>query len=744
MSNTVGLYRLQEFGISQARVSELVKDDISFEDLVKKVVDKSKTYNDSELVTAVKAFIQKLTDGSINEFQNVYMLRFFGVSVTDVARMRNTLKIKFVSDAEYYLNKIAKLDSNLAVNVKWAISRFKDWIVEKESTIDLYKFSKILQAVNPEMSDFDVIGQIMAFKFKIGVKERLIVPDSDRKDVHFDVKGTTLEQFLDEKYLGNKRPKKQEISNQARKSTQGKEIASLPKIKIKSTEVDNSTDLATDVDDFGSKQVSLSRLLGYGVSEAMIEGLRRHKETFFTVYARAFRLVALTNDVADAARYSEFVIRDYSMLDRAVQRVRLSEKKLTLSYFDSIYILNRFGAKVELLKQLELIGKTRVSHIVTVNGWLRKPPVKLSQYWKDEYSKTIREPVEKFKKWLQSGAGFQEYSEFLHIIVQQRQKYLPVDEILKLVKQMERFGVDIRKEPNALPKIETKKSHTTVPKKDVAKPVLMWKGKQVSSNQTNNNQHVDVSSLISGDVVTGKELQKRMSELKYTSLVYVKNKFDIREQDGFYFKKRYSNLEELALNVLPEYGIFDTYEEAWLQQKDVKKAIKSLQKKRKIFALGDGKYITMARLNEAGVSINDIDDFVQGILQRFTLFTVPMLVREGVKHKLVDLGFENEFLEEILETSDYFVTIRSNVLVFSADKVNRNDFSVLSLLQNQFDRKTNSLDFFDAISILNDKYGIAISEPNLKTKLKNSAYVYSSETDRIFKTKMDFLNYVYK
>lgn len=152
----------------------------------------------------------------------------------------------------------------------------------------------------------------------------------------------------------------------------------------------------------------------------------------------------------------------------------------------------------------------------------------------------------------------------------------------------------------------------------------------------------------------------------------------------------------------------------------------------------------MARLNEAGVSINDIDDFVQGILQRFTLFTVPMLVREGVKHKLVDLGFENEFLEEILETSDYFVTIRSNVLVFSADKVNRNDFSVLSLLQNQFDRKTNSLDFFDAISILNDKYGIAISEPNLKTKLKNSAYVYSSETDRIFKTKMDFLNYVYK
>ena len=200
----------------------------------------------------------------------------------------------------------------------------------------------------------------------------------------------------------------------------------------------------------------------------------------------------------------------------------------------------------------------------------------------------------------------------------------------------------------------------------------------------------------------------------------------------------------MALNVLPEYGIFDTYEEAWLQQKDVKKAIKSLQKKRKIFALGDGKYITMARLNEAGVSINDIDDFVQGILQRFTLFTVPMLVREGVKHKLVDLGFENEFLEEILETSDYFVTIRSNVLVFSADKVNRNDFSVLSLLQNQFDRKTNSLDFFDAISILNDKYGIAISEPNLKTKLKNSAYVYSSETDRIFKTKMDFLNYVYK
>lgn len=38
MSNTVGLYRLQEFGISQARVSELVKDDISFEDLVKKLL----------------------------------------------------------------------------------------------------------------------------------------------------------------------------------------------------------------------------------------------------------------------------------------------------------------------------------------------------------------------------------------------------------------------------------------------------------------------------------------------------------------------------------------------------------------------------------------------------------------------------------------------------------------------------------------------------------------------------------
>lgn len=316
---------------------------------------------------------------------------------------------------------------------------------------------------------------------------------------------------------------------------------------------------------------------------------------------------------------------------------------------------------------------------------------------------------------------------------------------------MERLGVDIRQKPiepftkqKAPEEFQAKK---VKPASNAVKPTLVWKGKKVSTVTDNADSMGELNSgisFLSKDVLTTEEFKQTMAAQGYTSAVYVKRHFGIKEQDGFYFSTHYASLGEVALKKMPTYDLFDSYTETWMQQADVKEAIKGLQRARLIFSIGDGKYITLGRLQEAGVERSDIDDFVTDVTKKYDVFTIPMIINDGYSHKLINLGFENDFIESILLTSKSVVTLTSNIPIFSTDLVNRNKFNLLSVLKGFLDDDTHSIDFYDAISALNDKYRIVITETNLKNKVKNSDFEYSKETERIFENKEYMIEYIYR
>ncbi|WP_270321974.1 hypothetical protein [Weissella confusa] len=123
MSDTAGLYRLQEFGLSDATVSTLVKKEDSFEELVKKIINRPLSFQDAQLKSSVASFLRKLRTESMNYFQGIFMLRNFGLSYQDLNVLQNTYGVDFISEAEYKVADISKSHPRLATKIKTGGSR---------------------------------------------------------------------------------------------------------------------------------------------------------------------------------------------------------------------------------------------------------------------------------------------------------------------------------------------------------------------------------------------------------------------------------------------------------------------------------------------------------------------------------------------------------------------------------------------------------------------------------------------
>lgn len=751
MSETTGIYILEGFGLSDYDVAELMSVGKTLEELVRDVINTPQVYKDFELISAVYKFVKALPDSSMNLFQSIYMLRNFGLSSSDIKTLQQKFKIAYISDADYKMREIGKSWPYLLEKTKKAISEFKDWIITDAAVIAIYEFGLIYQHVDKSISASEVDGQIMALRYKLGVKKTLFASARLKGPINFslsEVGISNLQVRVSEhrtpsnKFKGpNSRTIKPDVEKFER-------VVPTKENKREVAVEENKTTSASGGDEPIYDNPGLSRLLAYGATEKAVENIRQRGGTFFTVYGLAFSVKPLNGK---AINYGDLDSSGREVYNRVMHLLRTRESRLNLEDFDSIFILNYFGASLELLRQLDEIGKSRVTDIVTINGWLRKAPKKLPLRWQHEYQQTIRRPVELFKKWMQSGAGYEEYTGFLHILVQQNKKYIPTNDVLKLANKMERLGVDIRQKPSeptmnrTAPKSLATKKPKTVSK--TVKPTLIWKGKKVSTGTELGDEKDEINlstSFLSKDVLTLEEFNNKMTKRGYTSSVYVKRHFGIKEQDGFYFNARYASLGEVAMKKMPTYGLFDSIAETWMQKADVKEAIKALQRARLIFSIGDGKYVTLGRLQEVGVERSDIDDFVTDVTKKYDVFTIPMIINDGYSHKLINLGFENEFIESILLTSKAVVTLTSNIPIFSTDLVNRNKFNLLSVLQPFLDSDTHSIDIYDAINDLYDKYRIVITEPNLKNKVKNSNFEYSKETERIFENKEYMIEYIYR
>lgn len=422
MSETSGIYILEGFGLSNFYSAELIDKGKTFEMLVRDVINTPQLYKDFELISAVGKFLNVLPISGVNLFQSIHMLRNFGFSPAEIRTLKGVYGIKYISGADYKLKEISKLRPLLAEKTKNAIAEFKSWIVTDEALVALYEFSLLYQHVGKDVSLSEVDGQIMALRYKLGVKQTLFVSSKLKDSINFSLSEVGIAN-LRIRILEYNTPNNvlTSASTRTTKSSVDKSERVVPtkKKKLVVDEKESKTTNTADDAQYRYNDPGLSRLLAYGVTEKAVENIRQRGGTFFSVYGLAFSVKHLNGQTIN---YGDLDSSGREVYTRVVHLLRTRDSRLNLEDFDSIFILNYFGASLELLKQLAETGKSRVTDIVTINGWLRKAPKKLSLRWQQEYQETIRQPVELFKKWMKSGAGYEEYTEFLHVLVQQRKK----------------------------------------------------------------------------------------------------------------------------------------------------------------------------------------------------------------------------------------------------------------------------------------------------------------------------------
>lgn len=176
----------------------------------------------------------------------------------------------------------------------------------------------------------------------------------------------------------------------------------------------------------------------------------------------------------------------------------------------------------------------------------------------------------------------------------------------------------------------------------------------------------------------------------------------------------------------------------------IKRKIINYENAFKLIKVEPKLYITSKGLSNAGVTMSDITSFINDV-EKFKstdeFFTINSIRAEGFNHPVNELGFDNIFYEALLKRPNRlqsFEVAKHKVFIKSKRKKTIKD--LLELLIDE-DKKLSIVDF---LNYLNQKLLIRINYENIKQIFKDSDLYFSEDLDKLFLTRKDYLNYIYK
>lgn len=170
-----------------------------------------------------------------------------------------------------------------------------------------------------------------------------------------------------------------------------------------------------------------------------------------------------------------------------------------------------------------------------------------------------------------------------------------------------------------------------------------------------------------------------------------------------------------------------------------------MEMERKLMVLAKEYYVSANFLEERGISVEIMNDFVNKIyefLPDIKYFSVFSLEQKGFSHLLLDYGFERIFYERLILTSDKFKFVNK-----SSPRLFAKGLSVPATLEQFYSDKLalfeSGVDIYDFVDDLFNEFHIDFDMDNIKTSLKRYGSFYSDELQKIYFDKETYLNEVY-
>ena len=165
--------------------------------------------------------------------------------------------------------------------------------------------------------------------------------------------------------------------------------------------------------------------------------------------------------------------------------------------------------------------------------------------------------------------------------------------------------------------------------------------------------------------------------------------------------------------------------------------INELKKDYTIVEFDKLKFINIKKLEEGGVTKKSLRDYCDKVCSfaNKQFFTIKSIYDEGFCHELDELGFEPFFYESLIKASNrcsFFLV--NGTYVFIESQIARG----LPEILERFVYSHGSIDIYDLIDYLYEKYGIKVGIKKLENNLKKTELYYSETMEKVYRDYDEF------
>lgn len=202
-----------------------------------------------------------------------------------------------------------------------------------------------------------------------------------------------------------------------------------------------------------------------------------------------------------------------------------------------------------------------------------------------------------------------------------------------------------------------------------------------------------------------------------------------------YVIQNHSSLEAFCENILTGEDIIDLtpYRKRFVYVQMFSQKLMELKRSLQIIEFEPNQIINFRKLQQAGVSremVQDFCDAVYDFIEDGAYFSTQSLMQDGFESELYDLGFSDWFYANLLISDDRFSfgKMFENIILYKGKK----SITIKSFEMNRI-REYGSIDTYDLISELTDRYGCKISDHmDVVYKILGTEIYYDRILDRLY------------
>ena len=214
-------------------------------------------------------------------------------------------------------------------------------------------------------------------------------------------------------------------------------------------------------------------------------------------------------------------------------------------------------------------------------------------------------------------------------------------------------------------------------------------------------------------------------------------------RNGYIIKKEYSSINKY-LEIKSNQNSIIRIDTDLLKCGSIYNAINDYCKSYNIFKVNNGLYISKLMMNENGINILKISEIIKEMKNVFSdmiYFSVENIKNEINIQNIIDLGFDDEFIENIVFYNSDISTLRiNNHKLFSFLK---KKMSIQTFIEDEMD-KYRSISIGDFVNKVNEEYSIDLTYDVVKGYVYGLSNIYYSQIlDKLYIDKEDFYKEIY-